>query len=419
MKESVATIAKEQAGRSYLTVDDYVERPPGYVLDRIIGRGSFSECWLARHELSGCRVAIKKVSKNRSDGRLLEREVNTWLPLDHPNILQLYEVIALHDSIYLAMEWAESGELFKLLAAHPKGLCRHMAISLFAQVCEAVHYLHERGVAHRDLKLENIMLSGDRSIAKIGDFGFACAWGGDRGGHCTEWLGSPEYSAPELLTNVPYDPVKADCWSLGVILYALLTGYLPFSGLEDDCGGIINVERKIRHRVINKMYEIPERFPPEFIGLLQGLLEYDAARRWDTKQVLDHSHIRETLSSAASCKDRGSAHVLERLVVAELRGIEELKSGERPGPSMALKRILLRNVSRDYPQAQLVSATKVESSLTSPELSSVLQVDKGAGNGWFRNFGLFKWSSKKYKNVGDHSNSGSRSEEDASSIASQ
>lgn len=414
MKESVVTIAREQCGGACLMIDDYVERPPGYVLDRIIGRGSFSECWLARHELSGCPVAIKKISRSRSDGRLLEREVNTWLPLEHPNILQLYEVIPLHDSIYLAMEWAESGELFSLLAAHPKGLPQNMALNLFSQICEAVHYLHGKGVAHRDLKLENIMLSENQSIAKVGDFGFACVWTGNGSNQCKEWLGSPEYSAPELLINAPYDPIKADCWSLGVILYALFTGYLPFSGLEDDCGGIMDVERKIRHRVINKMYEIPHGFPPELIELLQGLLEYDVATRWDTSQMLSYPSINKVLASTVRGREQETSQVLERLAVAELKGIERLKLEGSQGPSMALRRILLRTALCEYPQIRLTTTTEIGSSLTSPGLSNGLQLDKGTGSEWFKNLGLFKWGSKRYKNVGDHSNSGSRSEEDIS-----
>ena len=382
IRQDLVEQRRERKEEELLMIDDFVERPPGYALERIIGRGSFSECWLARHELSGSRAVIKKVPRDRTDGQLLDREVHLWFPLDHPNILQLFEVISLHDYIYLTMEWAEGGELFRLLARHPKGLPSNQASRLFAQICQGTHYLHKRGIAHRDLKLENIMLDSSESIVKIGDFGFACAWT-DKDS-CTEWLGSPEYAAPELLVNEPYDPVKADCWSLGVILYALFTGYLPFSGVEDDCRGIIDVERKIRHRIINGMYTIPEGFPQEYVEILRGLFEYDATKRWSTQRLLDHAKIRESLQVVSSDAKYGGGDrvLLERLTVAELKGIKQLRvEDERPGPVVALKRILLRAPPNEYPQIHLSPSTGVDSSLTSPELNSILQVSNGGVGG--------------------------------------
>lgn len=267
----------------------YQERPPGYQLIRVIGAGAFSQCWLGRHEVSGCLVAVKIISK-KVHMAMVEREISFWRILDHPNIVQLYEVIPLQNNIYVTMEYASEGELFMLLAKNEGGLELPHALGLFAQICQAVRYCHSRGISHRDIKLENIFLCDNETTAKLGDFSFAAHI--DANKLCNEWLGSREYSAPELLKNESYDPCKTDAWSLGVVLFALLMGYLPFSEVEDDCIGGDDLERRVCQRVIDGRLEVPSSFPPAVRDVLVGLLQYNPHDRWSVTQTLGHIAIK-------------------------------------------------------------------------------------------------------------------------------
>lgn len=406
-----------------LQLNCYRESPPGYELQHLMGTGTFSECWEATHELSGCKVAIKKIQRRRLSVPMLEREINLWSQLDHPNVVSLFEVCPTMENVYLAMEAVEGGELFKLLAQNPQGFPSAQALDYFVQIVEAVHYLHEQGIAHRDLKLENILLTKEHSIVKLADFGFACHSPKDQSVECREWLGSPEYSAPEILDNRPYDPIKADCWSLGVIFFALLTGYLPFTGVEDDCGGIKDVERKIRYRVAHGQYEIPSQVSPELALIIKWLLHPNANQRWDTGMLLRLPLLASRPRPKLIIPDDPNK-ILQYLTVAELKGLQ------RPrllSMAMALKKILLKNASKDYSQQiGIITGNTdrgIQSSTTSPELGTVNEVPgEGKRYSWMNRLSLFQWpkvgiTNATYKNV-DGTSSGNISSDNETNASS-
>ena len=375
-------------------------------MERCIGRGAFSECWLATHEITKCKVAIKKVPRS-ADMKMLAREISVWFQLDHPNIIHLYEVIPLHDYVYLAMEHAEGGELFALLTHYSTGLPTRQVLDVFRQLCEAVNYMNAKGIANRDLKLENIFLERDNKTIKIGDFGFSLQKQGH--GLCEEWLGSPEYSAPEILNNKPYDPCKADCWSLGVVLFTLLTGYLPFSGVEDDCRGLHDVERKIKHRVINGLYEIPRNVSEELRGVIKGLLCENPDTRWTAARVLNLPIFKELYNSM---KVRGEPKLLlQRLSISDLKGVQDCNddnSHQFPGPSVALQRILTRSAQEyNNTASNLLGYIHGQAStLTSPEMIElrIEEEPKSSAVAWVKRLDFLGWNKRngdgpEYKNV--------------------
>jgi serine/threonine protein kinase len=191
-------------------------------------------------------VAIKQIPKELS--AQLTREIHHHRRLHHPHVTQLYEVIATESSIWLVTELCAGGELFDYLVEKGR-LSETEARRLFGQLCLAMHYVHDSGAVHRDLKLENVLLD-DRCNVKIGDFGFTREY--EQGRLLETFCGTTGYAAPEMLMGKKYSgpgthipvmrpyldllnlPIEVDIWSLGIILHCLLTGTLPFDDDDED-----------------------------------------------------------------------------------------------------------------------------------------------------------------------------------------
>ncbi|MCD9560109.1 CBL-interacting serine/threonine-protein kinase 1 [Datura stramonium] len=196
-----------------------------YELGRTLGQGNFGKVKYAKHTDSGQSFAIKILEKNRiHDLRItdqIKREIRTLKVLKHPNVL------ASKTKIYMVLEYVNGGELFDRIASKGK-LSEAQGRKLFQQLIDGVSYCHDKGVFHRDLKLENVLIDGGRNI-KITDFGLSALPQHLRDdGLLHTTCGSPNYVAPEVLSNRGYDGATSDTWSCGVILYVILTGFLPF-----------------------------------------------------------------------------------------------------------------------------------------------------------------------------------------------
>ncbi|TDH04577.1 hypothetical protein EPR50_G00134200 [Perca flavescens] len=207
-----------------------------YRLLKTIGKGNFAKVKLARHILTGKEVAIKIIDKTQLNPTSLQklfREVRIMKGLNHPNIVQLFEVIETDKTLYLIMEYASGGEVFDYLVSHGR-MKEVEARAKFRQIVSAVHYCHTKNIVHRDLKAENLLLDADANI-KIADFGFSNEF--TLGNKLDTFCGSPPYAAPELFQGKKYDGPEVDVWSLGVILYTLVSGSLPFDGQNLKASG--------------------------------------------------------------------------------------------------------------------------------------------------------------------------------------
>ena len=205
--------------------------------------------------------------------------------LKHPNIVRLYDVIETDKYIGIILDYASGGELFDHILAHryhkEKDACR-----LFAQLISGVWYIHQRKIVHRDLKLENLLLDRNRNVI-ITDFGFA-----NRFEHRSDDLmqtscGSPCYAAPELvISEGAYVGSAVDIWSCGVILYAMLAGYLPF---DDDPANPDGDNINLLYRyIVNTPLSFPDYISPEARDLLSIMLQPDPQRRADLSSVMQH-----------------------------------------------------------------------------------------------------------------------------------
>ncbi|XP_033735129.1 MAP/microtubule affinity-regulating kinase 3-like isoform X14 [Pecten maximus] len=247
-----------------------------YRLIKTIGKGNFAKVKLAKHVPTGREVAIKIIDKtqlNPSSLQKLFREVRIMKLLDHPNIVKLFEVIETEKTLYLVMEYASGGEVFDYLVAHGR-MKEKEARAKFRQIVSAVQYCHQKHIVHRDLKAENLLLDGDMNI-KIADFGFSNEF--VPGNKLDTFCGSPPYAAPELFQGKKYDGPEVDVWSLGVILYTLVSGSLPFDGQN---------LKELRERVLRGKYRIPFYMSTDCENLLKKFLVLNPTKRASLENIM-------------------------------------------------------------------------------------------------------------------------------------
>ncbi|EPQ17009.1 Serine/threonine-protein kinase MARK2 [Myotis brandtii] len=241
-----------------------------YLLLKTIGKGASSEVRLARHMLTGAQVVVKAIS-TQGISKFFQ-EVDCFKSVNHPNITKLFEVIATQDKFFLAMEHVSGGDLLEHLQNYGT-MNEGEARAVFRQVVSAVQYCHQRGIVHRDLKPGNILVDSDMTI-KLADFGFSRQVSDDKQ---STFCGTVCYSAPEILQRHTYDGRKTDVWSLGVVLYRMLTGVAPFEG-----DSIVNVKRKI----LSGHFHIPCFMSREVQKLLRKLLTVDLSQRPTLEDVM-------------------------------------------------------------------------------------------------------------------------------------
>ncbi|XP_077089431.1 serine/threonine-protein kinase MARK2 isoform X3 [Siphateles boraxobius] len=247
-----------------------------YRLLKTIGKGNFAKVKLAKHVLTGREVAVKIIDKtqlNSSSLQKLFREVRIMKVLNHPNIVKLFEVIETEKTLYLVMEYASGGEVFDYLVAHGR-MKEKEARAKFRQIVSAVQYCHQKCIVHRDLKAENLLLDADMNI-KIADFGFSNEF--TLGNKLDTFCGSPPYAAPELFQGKKYDGPEVDVWSLGVILYTLVSGSLPFDGQN---------LKELRERVLRGKYRIPFYMSTDCENLLKKFLILNPTKRGSLEQIM-------------------------------------------------------------------------------------------------------------------------------------
>ncbi|XP_040902280.1 MAP/microtubule affinity-regulating kinase 4 isoform X2 [Toxotes jaculatrix] len=252
-----------------------------YRLLKTIGKGNFAKVKLARHILTGREVAIKIIDKtqlNPSSLQKLFREVRIMKNLNHPNIVQLFEVLETEKTLYLIMEYASGGEVFDYLVAHGR-MKEKEARAKFRQIVSAVHYCHQKNIVHRDLKAENLLLDADSNI-KIADFGFSNEF--TAGSKLDTFCGSPPYAAPELFQGKKYNGPEVDIWSLGVILYTMVSGSLPFDGQN---------LKELRERVLRGKYRVPFYMSTDCEGILRRFLVLNPTKRCSLEQIMKDKWI--------------------------------------------------------------------------------------------------------------------------------
>ncbi|KAE9585589.1 hypothetical protein Lal_00009782 [Lupinus albus] len=252
-----------------------------YEIGKVLGQGNFAKVYHGRNLATNENVAIKVIKKDRlkkeSLVKQIKREVSVMHLVRHPNIVQLKEVMATKAKIFMVVEYVKGGELF---AKVTKGkMDEDEARKYFQQLISAVDFCHSRGVTHRDLKPENLLLDENQDL-KVSDFGLSALPEQRRSdGMLVTPCGTPAYVAPEVLKKKGYDGSKADIWSCGVILYALLSGYLPFQGEN-----VLRIYRKS----FKADYAFPEWISPQAKNLISKLLVVNPEKRYSIDDITKH-----------------------------------------------------------------------------------------------------------------------------------
>ncbi|CAN0064031.1 unnamed protein product [Lampetra planeri] len=252
-----------------------------YELEETLGRGTYGKVKRAVERATGRKVAIKFISKerikNEKDMGQIRREIEIMSSLHHPHIVSIFEVFENKDKMVIVMELASHGELFDYLNAH-RPLRETEARRLFRQIVSAVHHCHKSGVVHRDLKLENILLDESCNI-KIADFGLSNLYAPDR--YLSTFCGSPLYASPEIINGRPYRGPEVDSWALGVLLYAIVYGAMPFDGHQP--GALIQ-------QISAARYQQPAR-PSEVSELISRLLVASPEQRASSQAAAHHRWV--------------------------------------------------------------------------------------------------------------------------------
>uniref|UniRef100_A0A8C7K8E1 Serine/threonine-protein kinase BRSK2-like n=1 Tax=Oncorhynchus kisutch TaxID=8019 RepID=A0A8C7K8E1_ONCKI len=250
-----------------------------YRMEKTLGKGQTGLVKLGVHCITGQKVAIKIVNREKLSESVLmkvEREIAILKLIEHPHVLKLHDVYENNKYLYLVLEHVSGGELFDYLVKKGR-LTPKEARKFFRQIISALDFCHSHSICHRDLKPENLLLDEKNNI-RIADFGMASLQVGDS--LLETSCGSPHYACPEVIRGEKYDGRRADVWSCGVILFALLVGALPFD--HDNL-------RQLLEKVKSGVFHMPHFIPPDCQALLKGMIEVDPDKRLKLEAVQKHS----------------------------------------------------------------------------------------------------------------------------------
>ncbi|XP_053274540.1 maternal embryonic leucine zipper kinase [Pleuronectes platessa] len=259
-----------------------------YEVYETIGSGGFAKVKLGRHLLTGEKVAIKIMNKKDLGDDLprVKVEIDAMKNLSHQHVCRLYQVIETSTQIFMVLEYCPGGELFDYIIAKDR-LSEEETRVFFRQIVSAMAYVHSQGYAHRDLKPENLLIDENHNL-KLIDFGLCAKPKGGLGYELMTCCGSPAYAAPELIQGKSYIGSEADVWSMGVLLYALLCGYLPFD--DENC-------MVLYRKITRGKYDNPRWLSPGSVLLLNQMMQVDPKRRVAVRHLLDHPWVLKDYNS--------------------------------------------------------------------------------------------------------------------------
>ncbi|DBA00291.1 TPA: hypothetical protein N0F65_001486 [Lagenidium giganteum] len=272
----------------------------GYKVSTLLGRGGFGEVRLGIHQLTNDKVALKFILKSEmgslGDVERTTTEIQCLTALNHPSIIKLLRVINEPNHVVLVFELLEGGDLFHYLKnVGLGGLSEEEQCGLFTQILAGVGYAHNQHICHRDLKLENILLSSknDISSVKIADFGLSDFY--KPGAMMKTSCGSISYLAPEVFRGTSNAGPPLDVWSLGVILFAIVCGRLPFEG-SDLHGTNRPRENVIRNRIMRCQYKLDDNVSPALADLVTQMPKPDPNERATIPEIFGHPWVRGNAS---------------------------------------------------------------------------------------------------------------------------
>ena len=249
-----------------------------YIIKKTIGKGTFSKVKLGVHKETKQKVAIKILEKSaiveKDDLERIIREMTILNQIDHINVIKVYDIYESEDNYLIIMEYCEGGELFNYIVKNQK-LSEEETSFFFYQIINGVEYLHSKNIVHRDLKPENLLLC-EGNILKIIDFGLSNFYNGN---YLSTPCGSPCYASPEMVSGNKYNGFNIDIWAIGIILFAMLCGYLPF---EDDDNDILF------QKILECKLHYPSHLSPLAKDIMKKILVTNPEKRIKIPQIKKH-----------------------------------------------------------------------------------------------------------------------------------
>ncbi|XP_036373684.1 NUAK family SNF1-like kinase 1 [Megalops cyprinoides] len=296
-----------------------------YELLETLGRGTYGKVKKAIERHSGREVAIKSIRKEKikdeQDMVHIRREIEIMSSLRHPHIISIYEVFENKDKIVIVMEYASKGELYDYISERRR-LTERETRHFFRQIVSAVHHCHKNGIVHRDLKLENVLLDENCNI-KIADFGLSNLYHKDK--LLQTFCGSPLYASPEIVNGRPYRGPEVDSWALGVLLYTLVYGTMPFDGGD---------HKNLIRQISNGEYREPTQ-SSDARGLIRWMLMVNPERRATVEDIANHWWVnwgwKNSVCDCEAQRDTGSP-MLARFIDWQNRTESKSVKVTRPDP---------------------------------------------------------------------------------------
>ena len=249
-----------------------------YLIKRTIGRGTFSKVKLAINKTTSQKVAIKILEKSKivesDDLKRIAREMAIIIEFNHPNVIVVHEIFETDEHYLIIMEYCSGGELFNYIVANQR-LEEDEASFLYYQLINGVEYIHSKNIVHRDLKPENLLLD-NKGLLKIIDFGLSNFYDGDK---LTTPCGSPCYASPEMVGGNKYNGFYIDVWSTGIILFAMICGYLPFEDNDNEV---------LFKKILKCKVFYPSHVSLEARDLMKKILVTDPEKRIKIKEIKEH-----------------------------------------------------------------------------------------------------------------------------------
>ena len=252
-----------------------------YIIKKTLGTGTFSVVKLGMHRITQKKVAIKILDKNKIESKddleRIIREMQILTEMDHPNVIKVFKIYEEENNFSIIMEYCEGGELFNYIVKKRR-LSEDESSFFFYQLINGIEYIHSKGIAHRDLKPENLLI-GQNKILKIIDFGLSNFYDGQK--RLETPCGSPCYASPEMVKGKKYDGFNIDIWAIGVILFAMLCGYLPFEDDENDNNVLFD-------QIIKNRIDYPPFLSSLSLDMIKKLLVSDPLQRITIDEIKAH-----------------------------------------------------------------------------------------------------------------------------------
>ena len=252
-----------------------------YIIKKDLGTGTFSIVKLGIHRITQKKVAIKILDKNKIESKddleRIIREMQILTEMEHPNVIKVFKIYEEENNFSIIMEYCEGGELFNYIVKKQR-LSEEESSYFFYQIINGIEYIHSKGIAHRDLKPENLLI-GKNKILKIIDFGLSNFYDGHK--RLQTPCGSPCYASPEMVKGKKYDGFNIDIWAIGVILFAMLCGYLPFEDDENDNDVLFG-------QIIRNRIDYPSFLSDLSLDMLKKILVSDPNKRISIEEIKKH-----------------------------------------------------------------------------------------------------------------------------------